>query len=118
MLCHAPDPSAFVSDVTRLFGEMKGFRAWQWTSGDRPVIATFQASFWDLEIFASALPVSLQHGWRHFEIEKRPLSVGDAGFKNAVKSLRKKGTKTEPAFWTALQQDGDAYIELLSSVSL
>lgn len=43
------DPGIFVADVSRLYGQMNGFRIWQWTSKDRPVVATFRAYGWDFE---------------------------------------------------------------------
>ncbi|THV12494.1 DUF4269 domain-containing protein [Rhizobium rhizophilum] len=108
------DPSGFVADVWRLYAHMSGFRIWQWTSKDRPVVATFRAYGWDFELFASSLPVAQQFGWRHFEIERRLLSLGGSGFKRAIQTLRQDGLKTEPAFWAALKLEGDAYLGLLS----
>ena len=114
ILCSAPDVEAFVAEVVRSYGEMSGFRIWQWVSKDRPVIATFRACGWDFEIFASSLPVAEQFGWRHFEIERRLLTLGGDGFKDAILALRRQGLKTEPAFWSALAREGDGYLGLLS----
>ncbi len=114
ILCCAADAEAFVADVLRFYGEMSGFRIWQWVSKDRPVIATFRACGWDFEIFASPLPVAEQFGWRHFEMERRLLGLGGDGFKSAIQALRRQGLKTEPAFWSALGQEGDAYLGMLS----
>lgn len=114
ILCCAPDAEVFVADVVRSYGGMSGFRIWQWIADDRPVIATFRACGWDFEIFASPLPVAEQFGWRHFEMERRLLALGGDGFKRAIQALRRKGLKTEPAFWSALGQEGDAYVGLLT----
>ena len=114
VLCCAPDAEAFVYDMLRFYGEMSGFRIWQWVSKDRPVIATFRACGWDFEIFASPLPVAKQVGWRHFEMERRLLALGGDGFKSAIQALRQQGLKTEPAFWAALGREGDAHLGLLS----
>jgi hypothetical protein len=110
----APHPEVFVADVSKYYAQMSGFRIWQWTSKDRPVVATFHTYGWDFELFASPLPVAQQSGWRHFEIERRLLSLGGGGFRRAIRTLRQDGLKTEPAFWTALKQEGDAYLGLLS----
>jgi hypothetical protein len=107
-------PGIFVADVWRLYADMNGFRIWQWTSKDRPIVATFRAYGWDFELFASSLPVAEQFGWRHFTIEHRLLSLGGSGFKKAVLTRRQDGLKTEPAFWAALKLEGDAYLGLLS----
>jgi len=110
----APDPGVFVAEVAQLYAHMSGFRIWQWTSEDRPVVATFRAYGWDFELFASARPVAQQFGWRHFTIERRLLSLGGDGFRRAILTLRGDGLKTEPAFWAALKRKGDAYLGLLS----
>ncbi|MDH4440598.1 MAG: DUF4269 domain-containing protein [Rhizobium sp.] len=114
ILCHAPQADAFLADVVALYGEISSFRVWQWISDDRPVIATFHAHDWDFEIFASPCPVAAQYGWRHFQIEKRLLALGGARFKTTVQLLKQQGLKTEPAFWSALKQEGDGYQGLLS----
>lgn len=114
ILCFALDAEAFVSDVSAHFAQMSGFRIWQWTAKDRPVIATFRAYEWEFELFANPTPVSTQLGWRHFEIERRLLSLGGDHFKSSVQTLRRQGLKTEPAFWLALLQEGDAYSGLLT----
>lgn len=114
ILCCAPDAEVFVGDVLQHYAKMSGFSIWQWTSEDRPVVATFHAYGWDFELFASPLPVSQQFGWRHFKIERRLLSLGGDCFRRAIHALRQNGLKTEPAFWSALRQEGNPYIGLLS----
>lgn len=114
ILCHAPDQATFVADIWRAYAQMPGFRLWQWRAKDRPVIATFHAFDWDFELFASPMPVAQQSGWRHFTVERRLLSLGGDGFKRAIRLLRQQGLKTEPAFWSALKQEGDGYLGLLS----
>lgn len=113
LLC-APEPEAFVADVSQFYEHMSGFHIWQWTSEDRPVVATFRAYGWDFELFASTQPVAQQFGWRHFKIEQRLLSLGGDSFRGAILKLRRDGLKTEPAFWAALQREGNAYHGLLS----
>lgn len=105
---------SFVADVAQFYEHMSGLRIWQWTSEDRPVIATFRAYGWDFELFASTQLVAQQFGWRHFEIEHRLLSLGGDSFRDAILKLRRDGLKTEPAFWPALQREGNAYHGLLS----
>ena len=114
ILCHVPDASDFLTDVQNAYGTMSGLRIWQWIANDRSLIVTFHAHGWDFEIFASPQPVASQSGWRHFEIERRLLSIGGEEFRQAIKQLRQKGMKTEPAFWSALNEVGDPYRGLLS----
>lgn len=117
ILCQTRDHEAFLSDMLCLYGGISGFRVWQWISEDRPMVVAFHFSGWDFEIFASPHPVSSQNGWRHFQAEKRLLSLGGESFKNTIKSLRQQGLKTEPAFWFALKEEGDPYLGLLTLAS-
>jgi len=114
ILFRAPEPEAFVADVSQLYEHMSGFHIWQWTSEDRPVVARFRAYGWDFELFAGTQPVAQQFGWRHFKIEQRLLLLGGDSFRGAILKLRRDGLKTEPAFWSALKREGDAYLGLLS----
>jgi hypothetical protein len=59
------------------------------------------------------LPVLEQHGWKHFLIEQRLLSLGGNAFRGAIMNYRRNGTKTEPAFSAALGLTGDPYQALL-----
>lgn len=74
VLCCAPDAKVFVSDVLQCYARMSGFRIWQWTSKDRPMVETFRAYEWNFELFASPLPVAEQFGWRQFRVERRMFS--------------------------------------------
>jgi hypothetical protein len=113
VLCYAPDPRAFTSAVWAAFSQHEGFRIWQWTGVERPVVASFAAEGWVFEVFGPARPVSEQWGWRHFLVERRLLELGGARFRAAVMDGRRSGMKTEPAFAAALNLSGDPYQALL-----
>jgi len=114
ILCHAPHANAFAQVVWSAFHEQAGFSVRQWTGEERPVIASFEAHGWAFELFGHPLPVPLQRGWRHFEIERRLLALGEAPFRHAVMERRRQGAKTEPAFAASLRLEGDPYIALLN----
>jgi len=77
------------------------------------VIASFEAHGWAFELFGHTSPVALQRGWRHFEVERRLLSLGGAQLRHAVVEKRRQGAKTEPAFADSLHLKGDPYAALL-----
>lgn len=109
ILCYAPDPDRFTSAVWRPFGSRPNFRMWQWSGTDQPVLATFEAHGWHLEIFGHARPVAEQTAWRHFVVERRLLALGGQSLASAVMAFRRNGLKTEPAFAAALKLPGDPY---------
>lgn len=113
ILCHAPDPSAVAALLWDRLGDHEGFTLRQWISGGRPVIAGFHVHGWAFEIFAAAVPVREQAGWRHFDVERRLLALGGAALRDAVMAERRRGLKTEPAFAAALGLAGDPYAALL-----
>jgi hypothetical protein len=113
VLCHAPDAVAFTEAAWARFGGEEDFRMQQWTADGRPVIASFCAHGWEIEIFGHPRPVSEQAGWRHFLVERRLLELGGDAFRSAVMAERRRGLKTEPAFAAALGLDGDPFETLL-----
>lgn len=114
ILCHAPDPLVFARALWTGFSNRPGFGMRQWIGTDRPVIATFQAEGWTVEIFGHALAVTAQPGWRHFEVERRLLLLGGEAMRVAVMAARIAGDKTEPAFARLLGLAGDPYAALLA----
>jgi uncharacterized protein DUF4269 len=117
IVCHAFDPMVFAEAIWKQFQSCNGFRLYQWTSSERPVVARFEWSGWPFEIFGSSRPVDRQHGWLHFEIEKRLLDLDDGRLRKAVLRQRSLGLKTEPAFAAVLGIAGDPYQGLLELAS-
>ena len=52
-------------------------------------------------------PVHDQTTWRHFDVERRLLTLDGVGLRGAVVALRADGLETEPAFAVALNLPGD-----------
>lgn len=113
VLCHVPDPMPFVRALWTAFSAYPDFKAWQWVSGERPVIAEFRAEGWTFELFGSPQPVQEQIAWRHFRAEQRLLSMGGTRLHTLVMDQRRRGVKTEPAFAAVLNLSGDPYEALL-----
>ncbi|KHL25965.1 phage capsid protein [Croceibacterium mercuriale] len=114
VVCFAPDADAFTCVVWNTFGTQAKFRMWQKIKLDRPVVASFSAAGWTIELFGQASPILEQYGWRHFLVEQRLLTLGGEIFRAAVMAWRNKGMKTEPAFAAVLGLHGDPYQALLN----
>jgi hypothetical protein len=113
VLCFAPDVRTFTETVWRAFSGAPAFIAKQWVDPPRPVVASFEAAGWRIELYGEAIPVEQQRGWRHFAVERRLLALGGHGFRAAVLALRQRGMKTEPAFAAVLELRGDPYLAML-----
>lgn len=117
IVCHSFDPLALAEAIWKQFRSCDGFRLYQWTSSGRPLVARFEWSGWRFEVFGDPRPVDQQHGWLHFEIERRLLNLDDGRLRKAVLRQRALGLKTEPAFAAVLGIAGDPYQALLELAS-
>ncbi len=113
VLCHVLDVDAFTRTVWDFASNHERFAIHQWTGDARPVVASFKAHGWPIEIFGASRPVVQQAGWRHFTVERRLLVLGGDAFRAAVMERRRGGLKTEPAFAAVLGLAGDPYSALL-----
>lgn len=113
VLCHVADTDAFARTVWDFASNHERFAIHQWTGERRPVVASFVAHGWTIEIFGASCPVVQQSGWRHFTVERRLLMLGGDIFRTAVMERRRGGLKTEPAFAEVLGLAGDPYSALL-----
>jgi hypothetical protein len=113
VLCFAPDARTFIDIVWHAFSDASAFIAKQWVDPPRPVVVSFEAAGWQIQLYGEATPVERQRGWRHFTIERRLLAFGGHDFRAAVFAVRQRGMKTEPAFAAVLGLRGDPYVALL-----
>lgn len=116
--CTSSDLDLFRLAVTARFGPQAGFSIANVSKTVEPAIrASFQSHGWEIELFCQALPVREQHGVRHFLVEERLLRVVP-GLQSKVIELKQSGQKTEPAFATLLNLDGDPYEAMLELENL
>jgi hypothetical protein len=113
IVCFAPDGHAFTEAVWRAVSCASGFTVKQLMRLPRPVVGSFEAAGWRIELDGEAIPVEKQRGWRHFTVERRLLSLGGEDLTAAILALRQQGMKAEPAFAVALKLTGDPYLALL-----
>ncbi|WP_159451930.1 DUF4269 domain-containing protein [Hymenobacter roseosalivarius] len=77
------------------------------------VVCRFRYQDFVVEIFGQDCPIEAQHAFRHMVVEDRVLQAGGDMWRTAVRQLKEKGLKTEPAFAILLQLRGNAYEALL-----
>lgn len=112
ILCHATEPDDVADCLWEARERLPGLALRRWTSGGRPMVATFGIDDWPVEVFASPVEVERQAGWRHFVVERLLLELAGEALRQRVLGLRRAGARTEPAFAAALGLQGDPYAAL------
>lgn len=110
VLTQSSDLNAFQEIVQSQFQSQRGFRiGMPAIGGTESFVAGFSYGGFEFEIFCQNRPVLEQDGFQHLLAEYRLLSLAREPFRAAVMELKRSGTKTEPAFASALRHSGDAY---------
>ena len=107
VICEFRNPGEFTADVMSCCSHYRGFHI---STGDDQVVAIFARDGFDFELYGSSLPVRQQAGYRHFRVMQRLTALGGNRFCEEVKSLKRRGYKTEPAIASLLGLCGDAYL--------
>jgi hypothetical protein len=109
VLISTPSPKRSGSDIetSNAFGCINGHQK------GRPIVARFDLGDWVFELFGDVHPVDEQPAWRHFDVERRLLSLDNGRLRAVLVRLPAMGQKTEPAFAAALGVDGDPYEAML-----
>jgi len=113
VICEVSKPLEFVRLVDRCYGDQPGFEI---SSPDRSkgyVVCRFDCMDFTIEIFGQDKPVKEQNAWRHMEAERKLLIIGGEQAREAIRSLKRGGMKTEPAFAQYFKLEGDPYERLL-----
>lgn len=113
ILIACPDPAALAPLLDAAFSRQQGYRRHLADFADGPALVTgFALDGVPVELFAQALPLTRQMAWRHLLVEARLLAAFPAA-RNAIRTLKRRGLKTEPAFARLFGLEGDAYLALL-----
>jgi hypothetical protein len=125
ILCHVVDLDMFAAVVCGFYGGHPDFALRRTQKNELPVvIATFTYSssgseFFRIEIFGQPRPSRAQHAYRHMLAEWRLLEIArrlDGGrdrARVALRALKLRGIKTEPAFGRYFHLPGNPYETLL-----
>ena len=120
IICQVQDFDEFEQLVVRHFGQQPQFSVHRGmqpqqptTRNDAYILAKFQATHFEIEIFGQNRPVSQQNAYRHMIVEDRLLRQHGEEFRRRIVALKEAGVKTEPAFAQVLGLAGDPYKALL-----
>lgn len=112
--CQFEDVAVFQSIVHAHFACCEGFKDFVFEMREQQTyVANFVLDDFPIELFAQAIPVSAQYGYRHMLIEHEILQEQEPIFKAQIIALKREGIKTEPAFAKLLGLTGDPYESLL-----
>jgi hypothetical protein len=109
VVVHSEDPNEVAERLAFPGLPFDELKLWRWCRAPRPLVAAFNFGEWPFEVFASPQPITQQDAWRHFEVERRLLVLGGVEMRDAVRTRRLEGLKTEAAFAELLGLAGDPY---------
>jgi hypothetical protein len=112
IICEANDLKQFITELSSLYGHMRGFAVSEITDPCRAVVANFHFQDSEFEIFGQALPVCQQNGYRHMAQTARVIELGGEQARAKIRALRDASHKTEPAvalFLGLITQKGGEY---------
>ncbi|RZK48240.1 MAG: DUF4269 domain-containing protein [Hymenobacter sp.] len=113
------DMPAFEQLLRTHFGHRPAFRAGGAASASGPaLVSSFRYLEAELEVFGQALPTAQQYAFRHLVVEHAVLRAGGAAWRAAVRHLKARGLKTEPAFAALLYLPGNPYEAVLALENL
>lgn len=108
------EASYFLSLLHSHYAHLPEFALAQKTINHRAsVVCRFRYQAFVVEIFGQECPTEAQHAFRHMVVEDLVLQAGGEAWRKAVRQLKERGLKTEPAFASLLQLRGNAYEALL-----
>lgn len=106
---------AFEALVRRHYGYLPTFWVSRFASrGHAAIVCSFSYEGLPVEVFGQALPTTQQYAFRHLVVEAAILEAGGEPWQAAVRQLKQRGLKTEPAFAQLLHLPGDPYEALLT----
>lgn len=116
---YAQDLSEFKDDVEAMYKTEENFCLRLCEKRDVPtIVVNFVAHGFAFEFFAQAVPITEQEAYLHLVVEQRLLQLGGERARNAIRSLKLGGMKTEPAFAKVFGLRGDPYLALLEASRL
>ena len=119
IICAADNLAGFSDQVKYAFGNQADFRIKQKViNGLQTTVAKFASAGFAVEIFGQPRPVEAQNAYRHMVVEARLLEIGGEEAQQAIRQLKGKGLKTEPAFARYFNLGGDPYAVLLEMGTL
>lgn len=114
VICYWKNKTDFIEKIQFLFGNESQFSIREIVIyDDETVVANFEISGFEIEIFGQNIPVKNQNAYKHMIIENEILQSKGEQFRLEIIKLKQSGYKTEPAFCLLLGLKGNPYLELL-----
>ena len=113
IICYITEPDLFRAALLQNFGTLPGFDLSE-SSDPLRIVATFMFDGFEIEVFAEAIPVAQQNAYRHMCQTARVIEAGGPHIREAIRDLKRRGMKTEPAVAHLLALDGDPYEAVLN----
>jgi hypothetical protein len=116
ILLEIPDEFQYAQVLFPHFAHHAKFRYRSTTiSGEKVWITNFYAHGFEFELFAQPKPTEQQNAYKHMVVEYRLLELGGETVREAIRTLKQQGLKTEPAFAHYFGIDNaDPYAALLA----
>jgi len=117
IICHVPHAESFRSSVVRVYSSLDRFSIR--SSRDDATVVGFWFKDFEFEIYGHRAPVTQQRAYVHLCQTARVIAFGGASWRTAIRALKERGMKTEPAVAYSLGLNGDPYeaVEQLQSLS-
>lgn len=110
IICAVHNIDEFENVVRAAFGQYAGFRvSRESVRGVPAIVVNFDYADFPIEIFGQPKPVTEQYAYRHLLVEERLLAIGGQAARDAIRTLKLEGMKTEPAFARYFNLSGDPY---------
>ncbi|MFT6557741.1 DUF4269 domain-containing protein [Sneathiella sp.] len=113
VICQVEDHPAFERLLRENYGDQENFFFSLAENAAGYSLCRFRCLSFDLEIYGQNIPVKKQNAWRHMEAERKLLVIGGEDAKVRIRTLKRSGLKTEPAFARYFALSGDPYQRLL-----
>lgn len=107
----------FEQRLRQHYGALSGFQLTHTANGGRDsLVCRFWFGGFAIEVFGQDLPTDQQNAFRHMMVEAALLQAGGEAWRQAVRHLKQRGLKTEPAFakLLGLTLTGNPYDALLT----
>jgi len=113
VISEVSDHAEFARTLQDLYGDQPDFLISPIGGGKTYTICRFSCVNFAIEIFGQDKPVKSQNAYIHMEVERRLLTIGGETAREGIRSLKRQGLQTEPAFAKYFKLDGDPYKRLL-----
>lgn len=115
IICEVHDTEEFIHRLNSEFGDLLNFSLETlWIDEKTTILCSFVEDGFTFEIFGQPTKIMDQNAYRHMVVENRILEILGEVTREEIRSLKREGYKTEPAFGIYLNIVENPYEFLLS----